>query len=49
MLWLQRVEVSGEWKKLPSKELEDVSASPDIIYGGACRSLVEKSEGNSTL
>jgi hypothetical protein len=36
MLWLQRAEVTGKWKKLPSKELEDVYAPPDIIYGGAC-------------
>lgn len=35
-LWLQWAEVSGEWKNLPSKEREDVYASPDIIYGGAC-------------
>ena len=36
MLWLQSAEVSGDWKKLSNKELEDVYASPDIIYGGAC-------------
>jgi hypothetical protein len=36
MLWLQRAEASGEYKELPSKELEDVYASTDIIYGGVC-------------
>jgi hypothetical protein len=36
ILWLQRAEVTRKWKKLPSKELEDVYASTDIIYGGAC-------------
>jgi len=36
MPWLQMAEVSGKRKKLPNKELENVYASPDTIYGGAC-------------
>jgi hypothetical protein len=35
MLRLQRAEVTREWKKLPNKELEDMYASPDIIYGSS--------------
>lgn len=31
IFWLQRAEVTGQWKKLPNNELEDVYASPDII------------------